>query len=279
MPNELTKLIERSSKLPGGDSFWNNQKIATNFTPVPRKALVLSSPQTDTGNQIITLGDAPKGFGTGFFWDRKENQALLVVFINAADFLGVSIDGLEAWDSIEVTSAEGIASFSEDNGNSTARGLIGLVATGAEVAATIYGYPEAIPLVEEAEKFAKDQFKQEYVKNKKRDPYGVDIGTGHKARQEGGVLVCLPAARGAYYSGNGDHEERWIKNHEDRTQGNLPKHIPVGTAFFLNRSGSMMQTEQAGQAYIVAWDWKFEDNAGVYKLFVRLSKGAPPMIT
>src|SRR5215217_2509211 len=109
MPNELTKLIEKSGKLAGGPSFWNNQKISTHFTPITRKALVLSSPQTDTGNQIITIGDPPKGFGTGFFWDRKENQALLVVFINAADSLGVSIDGLEAWDSIEVTSAEGIA--------------------------------------------------------------------------------------------------------------------------------------------------------------------------
>jgi hypothetical protein len=28
----------------------------------------------------------------------------------------------------------------------------------------------------------------------------------------------------------------------------------------------------AGQAYIIAWDWKFEDNAGYYKIFIRLTR-------
>jgi hypothetical protein len=280
MPNGLAELIKRKSRLEGGATYWDNQRLHSHFTPVSNKALMLGSPQTDTGNsQIITVGDAPEGFGSGFSWDRKEDQALLVIFINAADFLGVSIEGLEPWDSIEITSAAGIASFSEDNGNSTKRSLIGLVATGATVAATVTGHPEAIPLVEAAESFAKDQFKQDNVRSKRRDPFGQDPGTGHKARQEGGVLVCLPSAKGLYYSGDGDHKDRWIKDHEDRTASNLPKHIPVGTAFFLNRNvTNKMQTEQAGEAYIIAWDHKFEDNAGYYKLFVRLSKGAPPII-
>ena len=66
----------------------------------------------------------PNGFGKGFSWDRAEDEALLVMFVNAADPLGVSIDGLQAGDQVQVLSASGIASFSEDTGNPLASSIV-----------------------------------------------------------------------------------------------------------------------------------------------------------
>src|SRR5262249_14724933 len=144
-------------------------------------------------------------------------EVLLVLFINAADPLGVSIDGLEAGDQVQVVSASGIASFSEDKGNPLASSIVGLVAAGAKVVVTAKGVPEAVPAIDAAEKFAKDQFKATNAKTKRRDAFGVDPGSGHKARQEGGLLVCLPEAGGTGYSGDGDHKNRWIKGDGVRT--------------------------------------------------------------
>lgn len=279
-------ISEQLKKLPDfkrgkGSNFWKTLKKRPDFSQKMQKAHVLNQISIPLiRSKMFSVGDEPEGFGAAFHWGREENQALLVVFVNAAGSAGVAIEGLEPWDHIEVTSATGIASFAEETENETLTGLIGLVAIGAEVGSTVAGYPEAIPLIEKAEKYAKEQFKENKVRTKRRDPFGEDPGTGHRARQEGGVLVCMPEAKGIFYSGNGDHEERWIKDHNERTVANLPKHIPVGCAFFLNRNDvNIMQTLTGGEAYIVAWDHSFEDNMGYYKLYVRLSKGvAPPIL-
>jgi hypothetical protein len=229
-----------------------------------------------TKSSLIVVGadGVPEGFGKGFTWDRAENEALLVMFINAADPLGVSIDGLQAGDEVQVLSASGIASFSEDKGNPLASSIVGLVAAGANVAVSVAGAPEVAPVITAAETFAKDQFKATNAKTKRRDTFGVDPGSGHKAREEGGILVCLPEAGGTFYSGDGDHKERWIQGDGVRSDEHLPAHL-YGS--FFPRQGfashNTRMARQSGQMYIVPWDWKFEDNAGYYKVFVKLKKG------
>ncbi len=204
------------------------------------------------------------------------------MFINAADPLGISIDGMQAGDKVQVMSASGVASFSEDKGNPLASSIVGLVATGANVAVTAAGAPEVAPVITAAEKFAQDQFKATNAKTLRRDAFGVDPGSGHKARQEGGILVCLPEAGGTFYSGNDDHKERWIKGKGERTNESLPAHM-FYAAFFPRQGFGEHNTRtagQSGQMYVVPWDWKFEDNAGFYKVFVKLTKGngPPPVV-
>lgn len=257
------------------------QKLRSHYqtTPIVTRARTLGKADAPPSqSNIVQVGNQPDGFGSGFIWGREENEAFLVVFLNAGDSMGISIDGLEPWDNVEVISATGLASFSESSG-SIAGSIIGLLGLGAKVVTTLGGYAAALPVIEAAEKYAKEQFKQDKVKTKRRDPWGQDPGTGLRARQEGGVLVCMPAARGAYYSGDSSHKERWIKDNNPRTTANIPDHILSYTAFFLNRDEkNIMQTEMAGQAFIIPWDYKFEDNVGYYKLFVKLSKGTPPTI-
>ena len=66
-----------------------------------------------------------------------------------------------------------------------------------------------------------------------------------------------------------------------RTDDKLPAHL-YGS-FFPRQGETLHNTRtvrQGGQMYVVPWDWKFEDNAGFYKVFVKLKKGSglPPVV-
>jgi hypothetical protein len=288
-PKKLAEEIAKTGKV-GGTSYWSaaearhpGKKQTVAAAPL-LKAKAAPGALAAAGRSSVTVVGAdgvPAGFGKGFTWDRSQDEALLVMFINAADPLGVSIDGLQAGDTVQVLSASGIASYSEDKGNPLASSIVGLVAAGANVAVTAAGHPEVVPVLNAAEKFAQDQFKATNAKTKRRDAFGVDPGSGHKARQEGGLLVCLPEAGGTFYSGNGDRKERWVKGDGVRTDDKLPAHM-YG-AFFPRQGYAAHNTRMAGQTgpmYVVPWDWKFEDNAGFYKVFVKLKKGngPPPVV-
>jgi hypothetical protein len=271
----LQDQISRTPQLSGGSLYWQYARDIAG-RPIVQKP----------GNQIATiasaltttkeLGDHPAGFGKGFDWDRKDKEILLAVFINAADFLGVCISGVEAGDVLQVTSCTGVASFAEDTGNPLAESIVGLVASAAEIGAPLVGIPAAVPFIEAAEAFAKEQFKATNAKTKRRDAFGVDPGSGHRARQEGGVLITLPEAGGPFYSGDSDHQSRWIKSPGDRTDVNLPSH--VSHAFFPRHGDTNHNTRTlhtAGEIYITPWDYKFEDNAGYYKIFIKLGVASP----
>ena len=274
--------IKKTGKLAGAN-YW--RQVEGRYATKPKtvaavpfqKAKAAPGALAAAGKSSLTVvGDAPPGFGKGFVWDRAEPEALLVLFINAADPLGVSIVGVQNGDYVEVLSPSGIASFSEDKGNPLASSIVGLVATGATVAVGAAGLPEVVPVINAAEKFAQEQFKATNAKTKKRDTFGVDPGSGHKARQEGGILVCLPEAGGTFYSGDGDHKERWIKGDGARTDDRLPAHV-FGSFFPRQGFGehNRRKVTQTAPMYVVPWDWKFEDNAGYYKVFVKLTRGEP----
>jgi hypothetical protein len=280
---QIAAAIKKNGRLPKA-SYWSNAEILRGVkarkiaaAPLHAKGAGQSAALAASTKSALTVvgGEGlPPGFGSGFHWDRAEQEALLVLFINAADPMGVSIDGLEAGDQVQVMSASGIASFARDRGNPLASSIVGLVATGAKIVVTAEGIPEAVPAITAAEKFAKDQFKATNAKTKRRDAFGLDPSSGHKAREEGGLLVCLPEGGGTYYSGDDSHRDRWIKGNGVRTDDHLPSHI-YGS--FFPRQGEPVHNtrtvRQSGQMFVLAWDWKFEDNAGFYKVFLKLRRG------
>lgn len=273
-PQTIQKEIDRTGRATASlSSYMKAVEARYDAKHTARFARRLDS-EDESSSQVIQAGEHPEGFGQSLVWDRKYKQLLAVMFVNPQDPLGVSIQGLQAGDTIQVTSASGIASFTKDEGNPIVSGFIGIVAEGAKVYATVSGYPQAAPLIDKVEEFAKDQFKESDAKHKRRDPFGVDPGTGHKARQEGGVLVSLPMASGPYYSGNGSHKERWIKKHEVRYDTIRPDHVQ--DAFFLvrgNPTHNSRKLRASGEVYVTAWDHRFDDNAGYYKIFMRLIRG------
>lgn len=274
---KLTTTIQREGKLPGGTVY--RSLVTTKYgRPMRRTPANQLAPNASPGNKVVRVGDEPEGFGKEIFWDRKDDEILLVVFVNAADNLGVSIRNIRRSDIVSVISAAGIASFAEDSGNPTASSLVGLLAVGAKAGLGIAGVPQAIPIVNEVERFAKESFKATNAKTKRRDAFGVDPGSGHKAKEEGGVIITLPQASGPFYSGDDDHKNRWIKPDGTRNDKNLPQHIAVGSAFFPRRGSTSHNTRtvtKSGDIYVLAWDWKFEDNAGLYKVFLHIKKGPP----
>jgi hypothetical protein len=289
--DEIIAAIKKNAKLPK-DRYWQHaealrggksRKIAA--VPLHRKdggrpaafTADKKAAVTAAKHALTVVGGAglPTGFGSGFQWDRVDEEVLLVMFINAADPLGVSIDGLEAGDQVQVMAASGIASFSKDKGNPLASSIVGLVATGGKIAVTAKGLSEAVPAIDAAEKIAKDQFKATNSKRELRDAFGVEPSSGNMARQEGGLLVCLPEAGGTFYSGNNDHKDRWVGGKGERTDEHLPAHFNYN-AFFPMRGDDSHNTRivrGSGQMFVLAWDWDFEDNAGFYKVFVKLKKG------
>src|SRR5262249_22883670 len=237
---------------------------------------------TGKGHALVTVGDPPPGFGKGFVWDRTDKEVMLVMFINAADPLGVSIEGMEAGDQLQVLSASGIASFKSDKSNPLASSIVGVVAAGARVAVGAAGAPEVAPAIDAAEQFAKDQFKATNAKILVRDGFGVEPSSGKKAREEGGLLVCMPEAGGTFYSGDDKHKDRWVKGDGTRKDENLPAHFNYN-GFFPRQGYADHNTRIArgsGPMYVLAWDYQFDDNAGFYKVFVKLTKGngPPPVI-
>src|SRR5262245_61532405 len=283
--DKIHAAIKKNGKLPK-ESYWRHAEVmrgakSRKIAAVPLhgksggKASAFTAGTTSHALTIVGGDGLPQGFGSGFTWSRTEDEALLVLFINAADALGVSIDGLQAGDQIQVVSASGIASFSSDRGNPLASSIVGLVSTGASVAVSAAGYPEVAPVITAAEKFAQDQFKATGSKRELRDAFGVEPSSGRKARQEGGLVVCMPEAGGTFYSGDDRHRDRWIGGDGTRSDEHLPAQFNY-TAFFPRQGYGTHNTricQQSGQMFVLAWDWQFDDNAGFYKVFVKLTKG------
>jgi hypothetical protein len=226
---------------------------------------------------ITTVGEAPDGFGKQVLWDARDDELALVIFLNAADPDGVMISGAQKSDTIEFVSCTGIASFSTDTENEGVGALIGIAAIGANLGAAAFGAAAAAPLINAAAAFAQDRFKEKEVKTMRRDAFGEDPGTGHKARAEGGVIVSMPEAGQIFYSGNADHQNRWIKQPGLRDNAHRPDH--VRNAYFLDKRSTTRnrRTALAGGDFVInAWDHEFTDNVGSYRLHVLVKRGSNP---
>jgi len=112
-----------------------------------------------------------------------------VAYINAADALGVSIGGIRAGDVIQVDSMSGLATFEKADGNPYLSSFL--------IVGEAAGVPDKV--LKLADKVAKQFQDPEGTPKKTRDAGGRD-SEGVFRRQEGGVIACMPAARGAFYS-------------------------------------------------------------------------------
>ena len=260
------------------------QKAASKngFLEIPREDFLKIKSNLFKKSDTI-VGNPPEGFGPVVEWLPDQEVAAVVLWLNAADQFGAMISGVTKFDTIEIVSATGSASFSEDTKNEHASSFIGLVSTTAEVIATGFGAPEIVPIIEAGEKFANDVFKPEKVKTKVRDAFGVgfeEVAFGLKkeikARQEGGVVISLPTGTitRTFVSGPDSLEpQRWIKKPGDRTDKNLPEHMKGKGAFFLQPDvKNLRQVRHDGDILIYPWDHIWDDNFGFYRLHIVLTR-------
>jgi hypothetical protein len=214
---------------------------------------------------VDTIGQQPEGFGPVFTWNRSDAEILLIAFLNSADSMGIAIVGVKNGDRLIVENAAGIASFSDGNGK-IFKGIVAVVAAAAEVGATALEAPEAAPIIQAGATFATEQFGQP-SRGKQRDPFGLEGRT--LRRCEGGVLITWPTAGGVYDSKGG-----CVKGPDDtdgvRTDVRRPDHVTDGV--FLGRTQRERIIQGDGVLSLVAWDRKFEDNQGSYRLILRLTR-------
>lgn len=273
--------IKRQGKLKASRSTYLQRNISLfgskRLIPASKTiaARMTKAGGTEPKSGIAVVGEAPNGFGKQVMWHPDDAGLAVVVFLNSGDSMGVMISGVKATDTIDFVSATGIASFSETTKNKGVGAIIGIVAAGATLTASAFGMPGLAPLIGAAEKFAASQFEEKKVKTKRRDPFGEDPGSGHKARQEGGVIVSMPSARQIFYSGNDDHQERWIQKPGTRDYAHLPDHVKGTGAFFLqSRRSNKNKSDSDGDIIIAPWDHDFEDNFGFYRLNILLKRGS-----
>jgi|GEM_PF-2994426 len=275
-PKREQAQIDRTGKLSVKTHRRRIQRLASTKRGSGREKRVATNKR---GFTVVVPQNAPKDWSPLITWDRdKDSSSLFLIYVNAAQMDGVSIAGAQTGDRLEILDVSGVASFTKDKGNPLAAGISTLVAVGANAGLVAFGQAELVPVVTAADAFAQKQFKATGVKHKRRDGFGLDPGTGHRARQEGGVIVCMPGAgtTGTLYSGNSSHKNRWIKKNERRFDAIRPQHVARANGFFLVR-GSTQQSRRRIQTddhliTFLAWDHKFEDNAGYYRLLVKLTR-------
>ncbi|OIN59193.1 hypothetical protein [Arsenicibacter rosenii] len=198
--------------------------------------------------------------------------------IPANDDKGITIDNVREGDTVIVYDAAGIASFEKVN-MALVKGIVG-IANAAVGTALVLSQPETAPFVAtwNAGVDAIMSAVPDELGDKRRDMYGRDPGTGDYAKNEGGLIVCMPESHGPLYATDDYHLTGDTKN-----DGRLYKYYSSDTkkmnAFFpcpivndpSNQSSSNNGRMQAtattdGAVHILAFDEKFTDNAGYYNV-------------
>lgn len=201
--------------------------------------------------------------------------------VSSTDEIGITVDGVKEGDILEIQDISGICSFAKSN-NKLLAGLVGITAgilqdgisyytdnEGKEVNNAISAESKAL-----REKLSKD------VKIKRRDGYGQDPGTGDFAKHEGGIIVCMPEAKGCIYASS----DYYLKDGAEKN-GRKPEYysdkLKEKNSFFPYRDGdnlilsAMAKTD--GTIHLLCFDSKFADNGGSYTMKFMITRKNDPV--
>lgn len=225
------------------------------------------SNQTQSGliNADVALPDEFKDSSGNL--DQAEAYKLWTI-ISANDEVGITISNVKEGDEIVINSSSGIASFKESSMKLLKAG-IGLANAIGNVAVLYATEGAAEPFLGSWNSFVDEATDTigDTVKHARRDSYGRDPGTGDYAKDEGGLIVCMPKAKGAVYATDDYHLEGGAKHH-GRKEEYYPSRVKEDKNVFYpcNVDGGLMSqvASEAGTVNILAFDEKFSDNAGAY---------------
>ena len=110
-------------------------------------------------------------------------------------------------------------------------------------------------------------------KGKVRTGYGKVKGKGRFATKEGGIIVCMPSARGPIYAA----DDTYLKSDAEKFS-RLPQfvqtHLQDWCFFPCRRTGGLMEKEalRDGPAYLLVFDKEYKDNAGAYEVKLTVTR-------
>lgn len=192
-------------------------------------------------------------------------------YVSANDDKGLIVDGIKNGDTVYIENVSGIASFDKTSLDPVA----GIIAVANAITKNGLGVlTEGQSLVfngafDTAAETLEKKFAGHEIEHCRRDAYGQDPGTDDYAKNEGGLVICMPKAHGALYA----TDENQFHDNDVHKNGRLPKYFSANVkkmnSFFpCNKNGGQMYAtaEVDGSANILAFDQKFTDNCGYYEL-------------
>lgn len=213
-------------------------------------------------NNVVNINESP---------NAKEISLWAVVTANDSE--GLIIDGIKKGDRVIIESANGIASFKETN-MKFLKSIITITQAITEAGAAIYTEGQSTKFHDEFT--ASFDAIKEIVPNKithaRRDAWGEDPGTNDYAKHEGGLIVCMPSAHGAIYATEDNYLADGAKKNGRQTKY-FSKNIKNLNSFFpCNCSGGTREgvAKTEGSINILAFDSKFNDNAGYYEFKLKI---------
>lgn len=206
-------------------------------------------------DQQVTL---PDGAGAFSCW----------IDIVANDPNGVVISNVKKGDIIEIGLINGVASFEQ----TTMAPVKSFIAVRAGIMKDSLDYytlgqaDETKDAIEQATKCILESLPNE-IKHKPRDGYGQDPTTDEYSTTEGGIIICMPKAKGAIYATSENYLSDDAKTN-GRKQEYFPENIKnVNSWFPCQLEGGIMkkQAEVDGEINILAFEQNWEDSAGDYQ--------------
>ncbi|GAB4040413.1 hypothetical protein [Spirosoma jeollabukense] len=211
--------------------------------------------------------------------DEETVQAFkLWASVPANDEIGITIDNVQVGDQVYVYDGAGIASFDKVN-MAAVKGIVG-IANAIAGGALVVAQPETAPFVAAWDTGISAILAAlpDELGNKRRDMYGCDPGTGDYAKDEGGLIVCMPESHGPIYA-----TDNYTLTGDTKNDGRLYKYYSDDTkkvnAFFpcpvINNAtdpgsgdnGRLLGTAtKDGAVHILAFDKDYNDNAGYYNV-------------
>ena len=198
--------------------------------------------------------------------------------VSANDENGISIDGIQKGDTISIEHMSGQCSFS-GSGTDIALSVVAVTLALGEDGSQNADVDATATLEALDNELKKIKSNQGDLGSKIRDAWGEKGDSGGKfAKEEGGIVVCMPGTAGSVKS----TEDYWLKS-EAENKGRGPEYYKPAFAeqdcWFPSRKGTQKLSEVASKNGVVtihAWDYKFNDNKGVYtiKIVVTRSKNS-----
>ena len=231
-------------------------------------ASLFESPVEDGAE--VAMETVQKNAGPDIVLNETSNKWTIWASINTADDHGISVENVKDGDVLTIEAISGVGYFAGQTGWWKVLSAIykvsgAFVPTASETANVITAFSAATAPGD-------GKGDDDYGRSKPRDGYGRKLDDDGKfAKEEGGIVVCVPKASGPMYAHGGNHFE----NGESRSAQNLKENSEMkNNCFFPTRAREEIGVEGDGVLYIYAFDRNYRDNAGNYEVRFRIERRA-----
>ena len=193
--------------------------------------------------------------------------------VSATDMSGVTITNIEMGDIVRVETISGFCSFSDKSFVGHLKSVAGIVGGILTSGLPLFSGTEVKTIGDALKKGAGSLESYAGTKGKVRTGYGKVRGKDRFAVKEGGIIVCMPSARGAIYAAEDSYLDGDAEEH-----GRLPQyvapHLRNWCFFPCRQAGGLMEktAQQDGTVHVLVFDKEYQDNAGAYEVKLTITR-------